>query len=81
MFVISFVTGGRSAAVAGGRSNEWIANGNTEWLSCRYATAIAEAGYRATMRAMKEAPWQGEFDPIEGAILQESMSDPAAAAE
>jgi hypothetical protein len=32
-----------------------------------------EAGYEATMRALEQAPWQGEFDPIEGIILHESI--------
>ena len=40
-----------------------------------------EAGYEATMRALRQAPWQGEFDPIEGVILHESMPDLAMAAE
>jgi len=40
-----------------------------------------EAGYEATMRALRQAPWQGEFDPIEGVILHESMPDLAVAAE
>jgi NTE family protein len=40
-----------------------------------------EAGYEATMRALAKAPWQGEFDPIEGVILHESMPDLAMAAE
>ena len=40
-----------------------------------------EAGYEATMRALAQAPWQGEFDPIEGVILHESMPDVAMAAE
>jgi NTE family protein len=40
-----------------------------------------EAGYEATMRALRQAPWQGEFDPIEGVILHESMPDLALAAE
>ena len=40
-----------------------------------------EAGYEATMRALKQAAWQGEFDPIEGVILHESMPDLAIAAE
>ena len=39
-----------------------------------------EAGYEATMRALERAPWQGEFDPIEGIILHESMPDLAIAA-
>ena len=40
-----------------------------------------EAGYEATMRALTQAPWRGEFDPIEGVILHESMPDRAMAAE
>jgi NTE family protein len=40
-----------------------------------------EAGYEATMRALRQAPWQGEFDAIEGVILHESMPDLAMAAE
>jgi NTE family protein len=40
-----------------------------------------EAGYEATMRALVQAPWQGDFDPIEGVILHESMPDLAIAAE
>jgi NTE family protein len=40
-----------------------------------------EAGYEATMRALKQAPWQGDFDPIEGVILHETMPDLAIAAE
>jgi NTE family protein len=40
-----------------------------------------EAGYEATMRALTQAPWQGEFDPIEGVILHDSMPDLAVAAE
>ena len=40
-----------------------------------------EAGFEATMRALGQAPWQGEFDPIEGVILHESMPDLAMAAE
>ena len=30
-----------------------------------------EAGYEATMRALERAPWQGEFDPIEGVMLHD----------
>jgi len=33
------------------------------------------------MRALKQAPWRGEFDAIEGVILHESMPDLAVAAE
>jgi NTE family protein len=40
-----------------------------------------EAGYEATMRGLNQAPWQGEFDPIEGVILHESVPDLAMAAE
>jgi len=40
-----------------------------------------EAGYEATMRALTQAPWRGEFDPIEGVILHESMPDLTTAAE
>jgi NTE family protein len=40
-----------------------------------------QAGYEATMRALKQAPWRGEFDPIEGVILHESVPDLAVAAE
>jgi NTE family protein len=40
-----------------------------------------EAGYEATMRALRQAPWQGSFDAIEGLILHESMPDLAMAAE
>jgi NTE family protein len=40
-----------------------------------------EAGYEATVRALAHAPWQGEFDPIEGVILHESMPDLAIAAK
>jgi NTE family protein len=31
-----------------------------------------QAGYAGTCRAIEQAPWQGEFDPLEGAILHES---------
>jgi NTE family protein len=40
-----------------------------------------EAGFEATMRALRQAPWEGDFDPIEGIILHESMPDLALAAE
>ena len=40
-----------------------------------------EAGYEAAMRALRQAPWQGEFDPIEGVILHEPIPDLATAAE
>ena len=31
-----------------------------------------EAGYRDTMVTLEQAPWRGEFDPIEGFILHEA---------
>jgi NTE family protein len=40
-----------------------------------------EAGYKATMRALNDAAWLGEFDPLEGVILHESKPDLAMAAE
>jgi NTE family protein len=40
-----------------------------------------EAGYEATMRALERAPWQGQFDPIEGVILHETILDLPVAAE
>jgi NTE family protein len=41
-----------------------------------------EAGYEATMRALKQAPWQGrEFDPLEGVVLHEPQTELAQAAE
>jgi NTE family protein len=40
-----------------------------------------EAGYQAAMRALKRAPWQGEFDPIEGVFFHEAVPDLPAAAE
>jgi len=40
-----------------------------------------EAGYEATMRSLRQAPWQGEFDAIEGVIRHEAIPDLAIAAE
>jgi NTE family protein len=40
-----------------------------------------DAGYEATTRALAQASWRGEFDPIEGVILHESKPDLAMAAE
>jgi NTE family protein len=40
-----------------------------------------KAGYEATMQALRQAPWQGRFEAIEGIILHESMPDLAMAAE
>jgi NTE family protein len=43
--------------------------------------ARREAGYDAAMNALRQAPWEGEFDPIEGVILHEAMPHRALAAE
>jgi NTE family protein len=43
--------------------------------------ARRQAGYDATTKALSQAPWQGEFDPIEGVILHEEQPDLAIAAE
>ena len=40
-----------------------------------------DAGYAATMRALEEAAWQGEFDPLEGVILHDPKPSLAIAAE
>jgi len=40
-----------------------------------------DAGRTATVRALEEAAWQGEFDPLEGVILHESKPSVAMAAE
>ncbi|HSR78598.1 MAG TPA: patatin-like phospholipase family protein [Xanthobacteraceae bacterium] len=40
-----------------------------------------EAGYKSTMRALNDAAWLGEFDPLEGVILHHSKSDLPMAAE
>jgi NTE family protein len=37
--------------------------------------ARREAGHAATLRALQGAPWRGEFDPIEGVILHEEMTE------
>src|SRR6516165_1019189 len=34
----------------------------------------SQAGYNATKQALDAAPWQGEFDPLEGVILHEAKS-------
>jgi NTE family protein len=39
------------------------------------------AGYSAAMEALQQAPWQGNFDPIEGVILHEAMPQMPLAAE
>jgi len=43
--------------------------------------ARRQAGYEATTKALARAPWQGEFDPVEGVILHEEQPDLAIAAE
>jgi NTE family protein len=40
-----------------------------------------EAGYAKTMRALDQAPWEGEFDSHEGVILHEPHSEIMRAAE
>ena len=40
-----------------------------------------DAGYQATMRALEQAPWQGEFDPLDGVLLHEPRMEMVAAAE
>ena len=40
-----------------------------------------DAGYMAAMDALKQAPWQGNFDPIEGVILHEAILKMPLAAE
>jgi len=40
-----------------------------------------EAGYTDTTRALERAPWEDEFDPLEGVILHESIAEMAVAAE
>jgi len=40
-----------------------------------------EAGYKATVRALNEAAWLGEFDPLEDVILHRPKTDHAMAAE
>jgi len=50
-------------------------------LNYRHRIASRRRLDEATMRAFRQAPWQGEFDPIEGVILHESMPDLAIAAE
>ena len=34
-----------------------------------------EAGYTKTMRALEQAPWENEFDPLEGVILHEPKQE------
>jgi NTE family protein len=40
-----------------------------------------EAGYLHTRRALRDAPWQGKFDPLEGVILHEQQMETPQAAE
>ena len=40
-----------------------------------------EAGYTNTMRALEQAPWEREFDPLEGVILHEPRPEMLEAAE
>jgi NTE family protein len=34
-----------------------------------------EAGYASAQKAIRQAPWQGEFDPLEGVILHEVQNE------
>ncbi len=40
-----------------------------------------EAGYVMTMRALDQAPWEDEVDPLEGVILHEPKAEIMEAAE
>ncbi len=40
-----------------------------------------EAGYANTVRALEQAPWESEFDPLEGVILHEDAVEVMEAAE
>jgi NTE family protein len=40
-----------------------------------------EAGYRKTMRVLEQAPWENDFDPLEGVLLHEPAPDMMEAAE
>jgi NTE family protein len=40
-----------------------------------------EAGYGKTVRALEQAPWEREFDPLEGVILHEPVVEMLQAAE
>lgn len=40
-----------------------------------------EAGYANTARALEQAPWESEFDPLEGVILHENVIEVMEAAE
>ena len=43
-------------------------------FSPRGIRARWEAGYDDTRRVVAQAPWEGEFDPIEGFILHEARA-------
>jgi NTE family protein len=34
-----------------------------------------EAGYASAQKAIQQAPWQGEFDPLEGVILHDVQNE------
>jgi len=36
-----------------------------------------EAGYASAQKAIGQAPWRGEFDPLEGVILHEVQNETA----
>jgi NTE family protein len=40
-----------------------------------------EAGYRATIRALNQAPWLGQVGPLDGVVLHEPKFDMQLAAE
>ena len=40
-----------------------------------------DAGYEKTMRALEQAAWEGDFDPLEGVILHQAAEDMPLAAE
>jgi NTE family protein len=40
-----------------------------------------EAGFTNTMRALEQAPWENEFDPLDGVILHEPKAEMLQAAE
>jgi NTE family protein len=41
--------------------------------------ARREAGYASALQVLRQAPWRGEFDPIEGVLLHEPTELPLAA--
>jgi NTE family protein len=40
-----------------------------------------QAGYEKTMQALDQAPWEGDFDPLEGVVLHEPERELMQAAE